>query len=277
MKKILSIALITSFSLAAGFTIMPYGAYIDYSKNTVKDYGYVGGIYFSKFKSPFKIELDAEATKITYKDKYNIPDWNQQNLIGVVHFYRGYNWDFKIGINNIFIDQDNNPDNYDAVYFGGILYYKYLKYNVGVDYYYSKYDDFHVNQITPKVGVNFGNYYSDIGSFYFETKVNYIRISGTSGAKKDNYTNVEIKLQNFQGKWMTELHADLGKNAYKISNGGFVVYNLGEEYKYSGGIEVNYYINRFNSIKVGFNRSKFEENNKDAYSNIFVASFTRYF
>jgi len=275
MKKLLSIALITSFSLASGFTIMPYGAYINYSKNTVKDYGYVGGIYFSKFKSPFKIELDAEATKIVYKD--NIPDWKQQNLIGVIHFYKGYNWDFKIGMNNIFINQDNNPDSYDAVYFGGILYYKYLKYNVGVDYYYSKYDNFHVNQITPKVGVNFGNYYSDIGSFYFETKVNYIKISGNAGTNKDNYTNLDVKLQNFQGKWMTEIKGNFGKNAYKVANDGFVVYNLGEEYKYSAGIAIKYYVNRTFSLKVGYTSSKFEENNKDAYSSIYTASFTKLF
>jgi len=275
MKKILSIALISSFSLATGFTIMPYGAYINYAKNTVKDYGYVGGVYFSKFKSPFKIELDAEATKITYKD--NTPDWNQQNLVGVIHFYRGYNWDFKVGMNNIFIDQDNNPDKYDAVYFGGILYYKYLKYNVGVDYYYSKYDDFHINQITPKVGVNFGNYYSSMGSFYFETKVNYIRISGNAGTKKDNYTNVDIKLQNYQGKWMTELKGDFGKNAYKVADDGFVVYNLGNEYKYGAGININYYINKLDSFKIGVDISKFEENNKNAYSTIYSISFSRFF
>jgi len=277
MKKILSIALIAGFSMAADFTVMPYGAYINYSKNTAKDNAYTGGIYASCFSFPVKLELDAESTKIEYKNRFNIPDWNQQDVTVVGHYFLGKNWDLKIGMHNLFIDQKNNPDNYDKVYFGGILYYKYLKYNVGVDYYYSRYDNFHVNQVTPRFGVNFGNYYSEIGSFYFETKVNYIRISGTSGAKKDNYTNVDLKLQNYQGKWMTELHGNFGKNAYKVANDGFVVYNLGEEYKYSAGININYYISKTDSIKAGFDRSKFEENSKNAYSNVYTISYIKSF
>jgi len=275
MKKFLSVALLAAMGFGANFTVMPYGAYINYSKNSLKKHAYTGGFYTAYFKFPMKLELDAQSSAIEYRN--NIPDWDQQDVTLVGHYYIGRHWDVKLGIHNIFIEQNNNPDNYDKVFLGGISYYKYLKYNMGVDYYYSSYDHFHVNQITPKFGINFGNYYSAAGSFYFETKVNYIKISGNSGAKKDNYTNVGMKLQNYHGKWMTELHGNVGDNAYKVAKDGFVVYNLGEEYKNSAGIAINYYISRTVSFKAGFDRSEFETNNKNAFSNVYSISFIKYF
>jgi len=279
MKKLLSLAVLVSLGFAAEITFMPYGSYIDYSSSALKDKGVVGGAYISYFNSPFKLELDGEATKITYKDKYNIPDWDQRDLTAVFHYYEGYNWDFKVGIHNIFIDQDNNDEHYDKVLMGGILYYQYLKYNAGVDYYYSDYYGFHVNQITPKVGFNFGNYYSSMGSFYAEAKLNYIKISdqNNAGVSTDHYVNTDLKLQNYQGKWMTELDGSFGRNAYKVANGGFVVYNLGEEYKYSVGVNVNYYFNKTTSFKVGFTRSKYDVDSNDAYSNIYLISLSKSF
>jgi len=276
MKKLLSIAALVSLGFSAT-VVMPYGAYLNYSNKALKDKAVIGGMYLSYFKSPFKLELDPEATKITYKD--NIPDWNQRDLTSVLHYYAGYNWDFKVGVHNIFVDQSGNSDKYDKVLFGGIKYYRYLKYNMEMDYYYSTYDGFHVSQITPKIGFNFGNYYSEAGSFYAEAKLNYIKISDTNVANKDNYTDIDLKLQNYQGYWMTELFASLGKNAYKVANDGFVVYNTGGEYKYSAGINLNYYLSKTLSVKVGFSRAKYtlDNSNTDVFSNTYVASISKSF
>jgi len=279
MKKLLSIALISSLGFSAT-VVMPYGGYVNYSDKALKDKAIIGGVYFSYFSSPYKIEIDPEYTNLTYKDKYNINDWNQKDLTTVIHFYKGYNWDFKVGMHQIFIDQSGNDDKYDKVTFGGILYYKYLKYNVGADYYYSSYDNFHVNQFTVKGGFNFGNYYSESGSFYLEGKLNYINISDevAAGTNKDHYFNTDIKLQNYKGPWMTEIYGNYGKNAYKVANDGFVVYNTGGEYKYSLGINVNYYINKVTSFKVGFSRSKYEiSSSNNVYSNAFTVSFSKSF
>ena len=276
MKKLLSIAALASLGFSAT-VVMPYGAYVNYSNKAAKDKAVTGGMYLSYFKSPFKFELDPEYTHITYKSKYNIPNWNQRDLTAVLHYYKGYNWDFKVGIHNIFVDQSGNSDKYDKVLFGGIKYYKYLKYNMGMDYYYSTYDGFHVNQFTPKIGFNFGDYYSASGSFYAEAKLNYIKISDTNVANKDNYTNVDLKLQNYQGYWMTELFASLGKNSYKVANDGFVVYNTGGEYKYNAGINLNYYLSKTLSVKIGFSRAKYTTNNNDVFSNTYVASISQSF
>jgi len=222
------------------------------------------------------LELDAESTNIVYKDYTNTPDWDQTDLTALIHCFRGYNWDIKLGIHNIFIDQDNNSDHYDKVLIAGLLYYKYLKYNVGVDYYYSTYDGFNVQQITPKMGVNLGNYYSPMGSFYLEGKVNYIHVSDNA-TNNDNYTNIDLKLQNYKGRWVTEISGSVGKNTYKVANGGFVVYNLSDEYKYSFGGSVKYFVNKTLSLKIGISRSKYTVNNNDAYANTYAISISKFF
>ncbi len=277
MKKFLSIALLASLGFSAEFTLMPYGSYIDYS-GSVKNDAKLGGIYLSYFNSPFKLETDGEFLKINYNE--GIANYYQRDLTFIGHYYIGDNYEVHAGIHNIFITQANNPDHYQKVLFGGVLYYKYLKYDTGIDYYYSDYNGFDVKQVTPKLGFYFGNYYSNMGSFYAEAKVNYINISDKTkaGTPDDNYWNTDLKLSNSQGPWTTTLKASLGKYAYKVADGGFVVYNLGDEYKYSYGVDVNYALSKQNSIKVGFTRSKFDESdNDDCYSNVFLVSFATSF
>jgi hypothetical protein len=254
---------------------MPYGSYIDYSSNTLKDKARLGGIYASYYKWPVKIEMDGKILKIDYKD--DIPDWNQRDFTLKGNYYYKTNWLFNAGIHNIWTKQYENEYHYDKVIFGGIDYYKYLKYNVGVDYYYSNYKGFDVSQVTPKVGFNFGNYYSKIGSFYLEGKYNHIHISKENIAPDDTYNNFDLKLQNFKGPWTTTLKTTFGKFAYKVANDGFVVYNTGDEYKYGYGVSVNYVFKRVNSINFSFERDKFDSNNQEAFSNIYIISFSRSF
>lgn len=274
MKKILSVVLLTTIGFAANVNVVPYGGFIGYSKNTVKDKAYLGGLYAGYFNFPYKVEIDGEFLQIKYND--STPDYYERDLTFVGSYFMGSNYKVKLGIRNMFIDQKNNSDDYDKAFIGGVLYYKYMKYNIGVDYYYSTYDNFHVNQITPHFGFNFGDYYSDEGSFYFNADINIIKISDQyiAGTKDDTYVNTDLMLSNFKGPWTTTLKASLGKFAYKVAKGGYVVYNLGEEYHYSFGVDVNYKINKKSALTLGYSRSRFEENDKKAYSNVYTASFS---
>ena len=276
MKKLLSIAVIVSLGVAAD--IMPYGAYLDYSSNALKDNGYVLGVYGSLLKKQYKFELDAEHTLIKYKNNTGLDDWKQTDLTFIANYYKGYNYAYKVGIHNIWTKQGGNSE-YDKVFILGGLYYQYLKYNAGADFYYSDYKDFNVYQFSPKVGINFGNYNSESGSFYAELKYNYIHIFDNvkAGTNKNKYSNFDFKLQNFKGPWTSSINLSLGKNAYKVANGGFVVYNLGEEYKYSAGVSIQYAINKDDNIKVSYSRSKYSNGAKNSYSNVYTLSYLRAF
>jgi len=265
---------ILAASVVYGGNLSVYSGYLDY-KDSVKKEGLLVGAYGSYLKYPFKLELDAEYLTIKYN--YGLPDYKQLDITTVGHYFIGKNWDVKLGLHNIIIDQDDNPNNYDNIVFGGVLYYQPYKFNTGLDFYYSNYDDFKVYQISPKVGVNFGNYYSKIGSFYAEAQLNYIKPSKSGYTPKDHYTNVDLKLTNYNGKWSTSLFGSVGKSAYKVANGGFSVYNLKEEYKYSYGASVAYSPKKDTNLKVTYVRSEFEENGKDAKSNLYMFNFAKTF
>ncbi|QCI28036.1 hypothetical protein [Caminibacter pacificus] len=293
MKKlILSTALLASSVFAAGTVVMPYGAYIDYSKEAAKDYGFVGGVYASKFFNKIKLELDAEHTYITYKSyakyarnnkisianvDYNNNDYNQNDITGIINFYLGDKFAFKLGAHSMFIDQKNNNDSFDNVYIVGLEYYKYLKYNAGMDYYASYYDGFNVKQVSPYVGFNFGNYYSPSGSFYLKFQANLIHITDKGVTGRQNYRNYNITLSNYIKNWTTTLSANFGKSAYRVENGGFVVYNLGEEYKNSFGVNVKYTWDKVNTFGVGFTYSSFKEDGVDVNSAVYLLSYSRAF
>ena len=273
MKKLLSIALLASLGFSAGLTVIPYGSYISYSHST-KNYGSLAGIYASSYNFPLKSEVDGQFLNLEYKK--GTPNYNQKDLTFIESYYFNGNYKIRAGVHNIFITQANNPNHYQKVLFGGVLYYKYLKYNTGVDYYYSFYKNLDVQQISPKIGFNFGNYYAPNGAFYAEVKLNYINIFDKSLTKTNlnkNYLNTDLKLVNKKGFLTTTLQASLGTNMYKVGNNGFTVYNLGEKYENSFGIDFSYKIDKNGSVEVGYTNSKFKENNKNAYSNTYTASF----
>jgi len=269
-KRLISLSLLTTTLFGA--SIMPYGAYIKYD-NSAKDKAYLGGIYYSKFTSPYKLEADAEMLKIKYLKTETTPkDYNEFDLTLVGHYYVGYNYDYKFGIHNIFTDDD-----YNQVFIGGVLYYKTLKYNYGADVYVGNYKNFQTYQLTPKAGFNFGDYYSQYGSFYAEGKLNIINISKSDKAPKQNYTNIDLKLQNFIGDFTTTLKYSLGKSAYKVAFDGFSIYNLGNEYKNSIGIDLSYKLDKISSVKVGLTNSTFTEDDKTAHSYTYLVSYSKSF
>ena len=288
-KRLISLSLLTTTFTTTlfGASIMPYGAYIKYD-NSAKDKAYLGGIYYSKFTSPYKLEADAEMLKIKYvktsattKDSITgkttttdttPKDYNEFDLTLVGHYYVGYNYDYKFGIHNIFTDDD-----YNQVFIGGVLYYKTLKYNYGADVYVGNYKNFQTYQLTPKAGFNFGDYYSQYGSFYAEGKLNIINISKSDKAPKQNYTNIDLKLQNFIGDFTTTLKCSLGKSAYKVASDGFSIYNLGNEYKNSMGVDVSYKLDKISSVKVGLTNSTFTEYDKTAHSYTYLVSYSKSF
>ena len=277
MKKLLLAGLLGSLALAQTYySVMPYAGAINYSGDTKKS-GYVGGVYISAFKSPYKTELDLEHTKIKYND--GTPTLNQTDATGIIHYYQGYNLAYKLGIHHIW-DKDDALTDKANIFIAGITYYKTLKYNVGADIYYSDYSNLSTSpklwQITPKAGINFGNYYSKFGSFYAECKIDYIHPSKNRSENnlKSSYTSGELTLSNYKGPFTTTISGWLGKRAFAVDNGGFIVNNLTNEQKGGAKISENYKINKKASVKIEYSYTKYKSTlNDNAHSDTYLASF----
>ena len=276
MKKLLLAGLVCASAIAAtSYNVLPYAGYIDYSGTTTKDNGYVGGVYLSAFKSPWKTEVDAEHTKIYYKN--SIPTLKQSDFTLKINYYQGYNLAYNLGFH--YINSTDNLTDSGKVFMGGILYYQTLKYNAGIDIYYSDYSNLSTSpkiyQISPKAGINFGDYNSKIGSFYAEVKVDYIKPSHNKSENnlKNSYTSIELTLNNYNGNFTTGINGWIGKRSFAVENGGFIVNNIGNEQ--TGGIKVSesYKIDKVQSVKAEYSYTKFKENG-NSHSQTLLASYS---
>ena len=211
---------------------------------------------------------------IDYKNGAPQDYYRQFDLTLMANYYYQNNWTIKGGVHNIWSKTDTSSTNYDPVFKLGLQYYEYLKYNIEGDLYVSTYDDFNVYQVTLKYGENFKVSEFPNQSFYAEFGINQIHIDKSGYAPKRNYTNADLKFAVYDAKFNAALKASLGKNAYKVDQDGWVVYNLGEEYKYSVGAEFTYYLDKRSSLRVGYTRSKFNENTPtDSYANTFLLAY----
>ena len=268
-KSILVVSAIATLAMAkTSVTVMPYYAHIKYS-NSIKSKADVIGLYSSLYNFPNKLELGLEHINIKYKN--GMPELDQSDLTAIYTRYFGKNYYLKGGVH--YIKGDDKPTDKGIVGIFGVNYYQYLKYNFGLDAYYSKYKHYtpkelKVLQLRPYVGYNFGDYNSKFGSFYLEAEFNYIKPNSAStfGFKK-SYSSFGLNLKNFNGKWTTSVGGWVGKKLFAVDNGGFTVYNLGEVYKAGANASVGYAVAKDAHIDLKYSYSKFTEGNKNAHSN----------
>lgn len=275
-KTITMLAIGATLALAkTSITAMPYSAYINYA-NSTKDDAYVVGLYSSFYNFPNKLEIGLENINIHYNN--GLKDLDQNDLTAVYTRYIAKNYYAKAGVH--YINSDDKPTDEGIVGIIGINYYKYLKYNLGLDLYYSKYKNYapkelKVLQIRPYAGINFGKYYSKMGSFYLEAEYNYIKPTDASlFGLKNSYNSFGLKLTNYKGKFTTSIDAWTGKKVFAIDHGGFTVYNLGEVYKDGIDASVDYAFRPTTHLKLKYSYAKFVEGNKNAHSNTVAASLS---
>ena len=248
------------------YNILPYMGIMGYTGTTTKSVGVVSGLYLSDFKSPWKTEFDVEYSLIKYKD--NTPTLKQNDFTLLVNYFQGYNLAYKFGIH--YISSTDELTNLGKIFTLELLYYKTLKYNIGIDYYYSDYSNSTtpttIKQISPKFGFNIGDYYSAIGSFYIETKIDYIQAN-------KNYSSTEFKFNNYNGNFTTSLGIWMGERSFEVAKAGFVVNN--SSIKQTGGFSISesYKIDKTSTLKLEYSKTNFEENG-NSNSKVILASYS---
>ena len=243
-----------------------YGTYINYSGSDVKDYGYSSTGYLSIWSGKVhNLQFGIEHTHIEYKNGYS--DLDQQDFTAVYSNTNGIlkNHTFTFGVHYINSDDDLTDGGYtlffDGTYFNYQTEYPYLfNWSGGIGIYYSSYDntvDFHVLQVNPHTSFRlyssqaFGGLYTDITGYYI-----HVSNSDRVGVNNDNYYSLDVALRYYYGNYEFKVGGWIGKQVFAVKNGGFVVYNLNEEYK--GGFygEISYNLSKHFrvSLNVSYNR-----------------------
>ncbi|RUM56368.1 MAG: hypothetical protein DSY40_02410 [Nautilia sp.] len=281
MKKLLFSALVVASSFAyETVSVMPYASIIDYSGGTDKKVGKLAGVYISDYKNNKKVEIDVEHSLFQYPDSAR--KYNQTDATLIFNNYQ-YGQNEKIGIHNIwtysktknYYGEYVKDRGYSYTLIAGYNYYKVPKVNYGANIYFSKYENGNVYQVTPKAGYTI--YKPNIGTVYLESSVDYIRITKGLNTRKNNFTDLNIKIQNFNKYATISLEDSFGRRMYKVANDGFVVYNLADEYKNRVSLSVSRKIVNNTIVKLEFSHTKFLHNNENAQANGYVLSFLKTF
>ena len=278
MRKLTLAALAATAVLAQESYVMPYVSYTDY-EDSIRDDAIMAGIYGSKSDGIVTLEGAVGSMYIDYKPGTGRRYHRQLDVTLMGTYYHERNWAVKGGIHNIWSKSDLRGTNYDPVLKLGLMYYVYGQYNIEGDLFFSDYDDFNVYQLRLKYGEYFSIEEFPQKSFYFEGAVNQIHVSESGYAPKDDYTNVDLRIDMLEATWSVGVVASLGKAAYKVDKEGWIVYNLGEEYTYNIGVEYNHNMGRDASFRLSVARSKFKEADSpdSSYANNFTLFYIRAF
>jgi len=248
-------------------TLMPYGSYIKYSGSSKKR-AYVVGLYSSLYHSSNKFELGLENTTIMYNSGWK--DYDQRDVTAIYTHYFGKHFLAKAGVH--YIDTDKSSSKH---FTAGVNYYK-MRYNVGLDSYYSNYKSLlakplKILQFKPYIGLNFPK--SRWGSFYIEADYNYIKpLHVQKMALKKSYRSVGVKLSHKKGKLTTSVGGWIGKRAFSVEDGGFTVYNSSTLYTKGFYVSADYAVKPKTHIKLKDSYVQFKENGKKGHSNTVTTS-----
>ena len=269
MKKILLSALAIplmvdlSYAVPMKISASAYIGGLSYDKSIIKDDGYVTGVYgYWGIGWYHSLEASIDYTHINYKN--NLPDLDQTDITLV---YTNYSFP-KIKLRGGFhlIDSDDQLSDGGYTIILGADRYEPYKWNIGADFFYTRYGDYinlngskglDVYQGTVKAGFYFGNYYT-YGSFYAELLGTYIGHSDDAGFGK-SFSSIEGRLSYFKGNLSATVSAWGGERSFFVDKGGFVVYNLMEKYKYGASLRVGYSIKKNLGVSASASYQKFEE------------------
>lgn len=234
-----------------------YAVPLHYSNSAVKSDGYATGIYtYIGHGLHHSFEIDIDHSQINYKTGSDLKQWD---YTGVYSYYRAF-WKYRAGIH--YIDSTDDWSNKAITLFAGIEYLPGGKWTMGIDGYFTNYDNqtphLRVTQFSPKIGWYLMK--NRASGIYAQAYGHYIRLGKVTylGLNQRGYLSYEGSLIYYYNQFSIKGFGWMGKQVFAVRNGGFVVYNLSEEHHGGFGGSVSYnFTNGLNiSLKSAVERFK---------------------
>ncbi len=250
---------LTAYSQPISVYIEPFFTYINYSNSKIKKDGYSTTLYgFLSLQNGLHVFEGAYAyTHLNYKN--NLSNWNENDYTISYTNYQLFPLYFKVGYH--YIASPNTDVSKDGnIYFADIGNIKRYAYNYGLFASYSSYRyKVSVKEFRPHVG--FYRWLDYYRGFYYSLDATWINISNPQniGTTKKNYLSIQGGITYFTPKYSIGGSLWLGQRVLMVDNGGFVVYNLKERYKYGINLKGRYYLNRKISVQLQLGLSQYKE------------------
>ncbi len=291
MKKLVAfIAAASALVAAQNSTVIPFGGYLWYGNGSVKDSGYLAGVYMSGESDGKAVELQYSYVDIAYKDSSD--NLRQNDFTLAISSKDEDGNSFRFG--GHYIDSDDIYTDGGLTLFGGVHMKSSSQLYYGADLYYTNYKNFDpsldVWQATPYLGkFIYGGYF---GNFYFKASYTYIWLqssrivnsveqSGRNGRRTvsivktdeygDSYNSASISATHYYKRFTTTASFWLGEQAFAVRDGGFSVNNLPELHK--GGVELKTYYSYSKEMTFGvsFGYERFTDTQSGEDTALFAA------
>jgi tetratricopeptide (TPR) repeat protein len=216
-------------------SVTPYYAYLDYGAESIKNHGQVAGLY-GYLAARNSIEGAIEWTNLRFNDSTNL---DQQDYTLVYTQLWRPKWKFRVGGHFINNNDPFSDDTWSA--FFGSRYAELNKWDIGIDAYYSRYQNHPINrdivQLTPHVGIEVRPH--DCLRVRLDTRLHWINTSEeVFNVGKQDFLSLEASLRFERDPWKFALIGWTGEQVFAVRRDGFTVYNLGELHTGGYGGEV---------------------------------------
>ncbi|NPA40496.1 MAG: hypothetical protein GXO57_08665 [Thermodesulfobacteria bacterium] len=252
-----------------------YTTYINYRNSSIKNYGIAVTAYLSLWHGYFDdFQFGAGYTYIKYKNQPNLKQkdftfaYSNTNTILKNHVITcGFHY-----ISTTDDLTDNGKVGFLDITHYWLDKYRLFKANLGLGLYYSFYNhstNFQVFQLLPHTSIKVFSTLKE-GTLYVDLAGYYIRVSKSKELQlsKKNYFSFGADARYYYGRTYFGIGGWIGDQIFAVKSGGFVVYNLTEEYRGGAYFETGYTFKNglYSSLK--FEVTSYKEAGEKPYQNV---------
>ena len=232
-KLLLIVSLISSFAYGADFSVFPFASYSTYSGLKKDSYG--GGLYANLDFGNQNISFGAEYRDTTYniQSDDNVTEFDNYQVDTTLVYSAYISSYYKVDMGAHVTFSDLYQADTNQIYLIGFSFDRPYRFALGVDTYYSVYNDYsmadNVLEINPYYGIWHGERGSFMGQIYSKFSYYYTHPSNPNVTTlSNNYHAFEISFYQYKTSWTNSLTFIYGKNLNLAKDKLFTVYNNNE-------------------------------------------------
>ena len=206
-------------------TFLPSYSRISYGDGSIKERGEAKGVYGSLSYGVRLLEGSFDDTDIRFRSGF---DLHQRDY--TVKFTDFWTEGIGYSIGGHFIQSNDITTDEVSTLITGVQWYEKDRWNADLDFFVSTYEEFRPDITVLQLSGRYGSYRtkSDDYTVRREVAVHYIHTSADIIGQRDLFSG-ELRWSVESGSMGMSLFGWAGQQVFPVRNGGFIVFNLGDE------------------------------------------------
>ena len=249
-------------------TFLPSYSRISYGDGSIKERGEAKGVYASLSYGVRLLEGSFDDTDIRFRSGF---DLHQRDY--TVKYTDFWTEGMGYSIGGHFIQSNDITTDEVSTLITGVQWYEKDRWNADLDFFVSTYEEFRPDITVLQVSGRYGSYRtkSDDYTVRREVAVHYIHTSEDIIGQRDLFSG-ELRWSVESGSMGMSLFGWAGQQVFPVRNGGFIVFNLGDERVGGYGAEVRASFTRNGTLIARLNNEHVRDSFNNTLTNQLVAS-----